>query len=265
MSGPGFLTLKGFVSGNDLGGRQGNSGYSRFGGRADLRKEINDIHFTASVTDNSLRDYENAPQIRDGVITAEKRINNKSNFGVGYDLGAQNVFASISGDTNVSNKPISAKAIWFQRGNAVRTEADVKLDHRQKLWGTYTFNTAANAANSTFTNLKERSGFIIEPFTVPIATAAAAYKFKHDDYIIEPQYDFHKNSAYLSVQRDSFFRNNNVKGHYAFKEETAMVEFGYQPKDEYVPLGKVFLKGKVGRRGVGPASVGFIVDKQLNL
>ena len=66
----------------------------------------------------------------------------------------------------------------------------------------YTFNTAANAANSTFTNLKERSGFIIEPFTVPIATAAAAYKFKHDDYIIEPQYDFHKNSAYLSVQRD---------------------------------------------------------------
>ena len=60
----------------------------------------------------------------------------KSNFGVGYDLGAQNVFASISGDTNVSNKPISAKAIWFQRGNAVRTEADVKLDHRQKLWGT---------------------------------------------------------------------------------------------------------------------------------
>ena len=60
----------------------------------------------------------------------------KSNVGVGYDLGAQNVFASISGDTNVSNKPISAKAIWFQRGNAVRTEADVKLDHRQKLWGT---------------------------------------------------------------------------------------------------------------------------------
>ena len=39
--------------------------------------------------------------------------------------------------------------------------------------------------------------------------------------------------------RCSFFRNNNVKGHYAFKEETAMVEFAYQPKDEYVPLGKV--------------------------
>ena len=63
-------------------------------------------------------------------------IADKSNLGFGYDLGAQNVFASISGDTNVSNKPISAKAIWFQRGNAVRTEADVKLDHRQKLWAT---------------------------------------------------------------------------------------------------------------------------------
>ena len=27
---------------------------------------------------------------------------------------------------------------------------------------------------------------------------------------------------------------------------------------------QVFLKGKVGRRGVGPASVGFIVDKQVS-
>ena len=26
---------------------------------------------------------------------------------------------------------------------------------------------------------------------------------------------------------------------------------------------QVFLKGKVGRRGIGPASVGFIVDKQV--
>lgn len=58
--------------------------------------------------------------------------------------------------------------------------------------------------NSTFVNLKERQGFIIDPFTVPIATAAATYTFKKDGYVIEPQYDFHKNSAYLSVARDKW-------------------------------------------------------------
>lgn len=60
----------------------------------------------------------------------------KSLLGVGYDFGAQNAFVSVFGDTNVSNKPITGRATWFQRGNTVRAEADVHIDHRQKLWGT---------------------------------------------------------------------------------------------------------------------------------
>ena len=65
------------------------------------------------------------------------------------------------------------------------------------------------------------------------------------------------------LMRCSFFRNNNVKGHYAFKEETAMVEFGYQPKDEYVPLGKV--SSLPSLLGVTPLSwvLGCVLERTL--
>ena len=59
-----------------------------------------------------------------------------SSLGVGYDFGAQNAFVSVAGETDVSNKPITARGTWFQKGNSIRAEADVKLDSRQKLWGT---------------------------------------------------------------------------------------------------------------------------------
>ena len=55
----------------------------------------------------------------------------------------------------------------------------------------YTFNTPANEVNSTYVNLKERQGFIIAPFTLPTATAAATYTIERDGYVIEPQYNFH--------------------------------------------------------------------------
>ena len=72
MGGPGWLTSKGFVGFNDIGQDRGSVGV---GGRVDLRKEINDIKFTASITDASARDYEAAPWLKDSIITAEKRLN----------------------------------------------------------------------------------------------------------------------------------------------------------------------------------------------
>lgn len=60
----------------------------------------------------------------------------QSSLGLGYDFGAQNAFVSVAGETDVSNKPITARGTWFQKGNSIRAEADVKLDSRQKLWGT---------------------------------------------------------------------------------------------------------------------------------
>jgi hypothetical protein len=265
MTGPGFLTGKAYVAVNNVDAGGSNSGDARYGGRLDVRKEINEIHFTASITDLSLKDYNNAPYFKDALITAEKRLNANSKLGLGYDFGAQNAFASITGETNVSNKPIEARATWFQRSNAIRTEADVRLDARQKLWGTYTFNTAANAENSTFVNLRERQGFIIAPFTVPIATAAATYTYEKDGYVFEPQYDFHKQAPYLSVYKNKFWQKSSVKGHYAFKDETAMVEFGYAPNDNDLPVAKAYLKGHLGRRGVGPFSAGLIFDKTIDL
>lgn len=72
MGGPGWLTGKGFVGFNDIGQDRGSVGV---GGRVDLRKQINEIKFTASITDATARDYEAAPWLKDSIITAEKRLN----------------------------------------------------------------------------------------------------------------------------------------------------------------------------------------------
>lgn len=231
-----------------------------------MRKEINQIKFTASVTDASLRDYEAAPWLKDSIITAEKRLNDNSSLGVGYDLGAQNAFVSVAGETDVSRKPITARATWFQKGNSIRAEADVKLDSRQKLWGTYTFNTPANEVNSTYVNLKERQGFIIAPFTLPTATAAASYSIERDGYVFEPQFNFHTNSPYLSVGRNKFWKRNHVKAHYAFKEQVAMVDFTYnEGKLGQDPLAKFYVKAGAGEKGFGPLSIGLIFDKTIDV
>ncbi|KAL3155581.1 hypothetical protein ABBQ38_010838 [Trebouxia sp. C0009 RCD-2024] len=263
MGGPGWLTGKGFVGFNDIGQ---DGGSIAVGGRTDLRKEINDIKFTASITDASARDYEAAPWLKDSIITAEKRLNDQSSVGLGYDFGAQNAFVSVAGETTVNNKPLTARGTWFQKGNSIRTEADVQIDSRQKLWGTYTFNTPANEVNSTYVNLKERQGFIIAPFTLPTATAAATYTIEKDGYVIEPQYNFHTSSAYLSVGRNKFWRKNHVKAHYAFNEQVAMVDFTYnENKSNDKPLAKAYIKANAGQQGFGPLSVGFIVDKTIDV
>ncbi len=41
----------------------------------DIAKDINEIKFTASLTDASLRDYEAVPYSRDFIISAEKKLN----------------------------------------------------------------------------------------------------------------------------------------------------------------------------------------------
>lgn len=74
MPGPGWLTGKGFVGINDIGK---DRAFSSVGGRVDLRKKINEIKFTASITDASARDYEAAPWLKDSIITAEKRLNSE--------------------------------------------------------------------------------------------------------------------------------------------------------------------------------------------
>ena len=48
-------------------------------------------------------------------------------------------------------------------------------------------------------NIKEREGFIIEPFTASIATAAVAYTLTRDDYVFDAAYDINRNAAFLSA------------------------------------------------------------------
>ena len=63
----------------------------------------------------------------------------------------------------------------------------------------YTYGTTAVTENRTFVNIKEREGFIIEPFTASIATAAVAYTLNRDDYVFDAAYDVNRNAAFLSA------------------------------------------------------------------
>lgn len=62
-----------------------------------------------------------------------------------------------------------------------------------------TYGTDAVTENRTFVNIKEREGFIIEPFTASIATAAVAYTMTRDDYVFDAAYDINRNAAFLSA------------------------------------------------------------------
>lgn len=51
-----------------------------------------------------------------------------------------------------------------------------------------------------------------------------------------------RQSAYLSVGRNKFWKKNHVKAHYAFKEQVAMVDFTYNEAERGdEPLAKVCL------------------------
>ncbi|KAK9824139.1 hypothetical protein WJX72_008067 [[Myrmecia] bisecta] len=288
---PAFLGGKGFLSVNDITSNTGRSA-AKVGGRVDLAKEIGEINFVLSLTDATIKGYEAAPWLKDAILTAEKKINSNVTLGLGYDAGAKNAFASVTGETNVSNKDVVGRATWFQKGNAVRTEGVINLDSRNSIWGTYTFNDNSNMLNSTFVNLTERNGFVIDPFTIPVSTAAAKYSYERDGYLVEPAVDFKRQAPYLSVQKN--YKGNTLKAQYAFQEETALFEVGFNParlgndaplkgKVEEtvkgskwagrfhnnlggtVPLAKVYAKSRIGPGGAGPLSVGFILDKTIEL
>ena len=43
----------------------------------DIRKDIDDIRFVASLTDSTIRGYESAPYLPDAIVTADKRVTGK--------------------------------------------------------------------------------------------------------------------------------------------------------------------------------------------
>lgn len=66
-------------------------------------------------------------------------------------------------------------------------------------------------------NLRERQGFIIHPFTVPISTSAAQLSVEHEGFLVEPAFDFKQRAGYISVAKDH--RNKYaLRGSYAFRE-----------------------------------------------
>lgn len=73
------------------------------------------------------------------------------------------------------------------------------------------------AVHAMQVNLRERQGFIIHPFTVPISTSAAQLSVEQDGYLVEPAFDFKQRAGYISVAKDH--RNKYaLRGSYAFSE-----------------------------------------------
>ena len=68
------VSAKAFVAVDDIGSR-GNTAGSKVGGRMDVSRSIEDIHFTASVTDSTVRGYED---LNDLLVTGSKKINSAS-------------------------------------------------------------------------------------------------------------------------------------------------------------------------------------------
>lgn len=264
----GFVTLSN-VAADRLSSGESSEVSAKVGGRVDYRQKVNEFNFVLSGTDATARDYESVPAVKDAVITADTHYEDFS-VGVGYDTGTQGGLATVGTSetltgTNVrlGGKDVTARAWWFQKGNVVRTEATVNLDINTKLWGAYTFNSTADSANRTFVNIKEREGFIINPFTASIANQALAISHTRDDYTFDAAYDVSRNAAFLSAGK----RQNDktaIKAGYAFKDEVALVEVAYKHNVD-LPAVRAFVKASAGSNGVGSPSGGIIIDKYFDL
>ena len=166
-------------------------------GRVDATKELDDFSLTASLTDATAKDVDNAPHLRDALITA--RTKEGTNLLVGYDAGQRGALAGLTTATELAGKAVDLGATWFQNGNHIRGEARVQIDDSQSLWATKTVNDDNDVGNPTVVNLAERKAFVIEPFNIPVSTAAVKYSIEREGYTVEPAYDLNTKGALFSL------------------------------------------------------------------
>lgn len=235
----------------------GNKGSVR--GRVDATKELDDFTLTASLTDKTVQDFDNAPWLADALITATTK-KDGTNLIVGYDAGQKGALAGVRTGTELAGKDVNLAATWFQNGNHVRTEASVKLADNQSLWATKTLNDDNDVGNATVVNLAERKQFIIEPFNVPVSTGAVKYSIEREGVTVEPAYDLNTKGAFLSISKSH--KGYTFRPQYAFADEVALLEVSMDDKDGGDrPLVRAFAKANAGSKGFGPVSIGVIGDK----
>lgn len=256
VTGRAFVTLADVTKVDDLA--------PKVGGRVDYRQTIKDFDLTVSGTDATARDADAVPWLKDAVVTADTKFRDLS-LGAGFDLGTKGAVLSVGNDkpVDVGGKDVSAKAWWFQKGNTIRAEGSVKLDANNTLRGAYTYGTEETTENRTFVNIKERDGFIIEPFTASIATAAVAYTLTRDDYTFDAAYDINRNAAFLSAGK-RYNDKTAGKVSYSFKDELILAEVAHKHNAD-LPAVRVFVKAAAGPDGLGRPSAGIIVDKNFDI
>jgi hypothetical protein len=225
----------------------------------DATKELDDFTLTASLTDATVSDFDNAPWLKDALVTARTK-KDGTNLVVGYDAGQKGALAGVTTATELAGRDVDLGATWFQNGNHVRCEGRVKIDDTQSLWATKTINDDNDVGNATVVNLAERSQFIIEPFNIPVSTGAVKYSITREGYTVEPAYDLNTKGAFISVSKSH--SGYTFRPQYAFADEVALLEVALDgDKEGERPLVRAFAKANAGAKGFGPVSVGVIADK----
>lgn len=225
----------------------------------DATKELDDFTLTASLTDATVSDFDNAPWLKDALVTARTK-KDGTNLVVGYDAGQKGALAGVTTATELAGRDVDLGATWFQNGNHVRCEGRVKIDDTQSLWATKTINDDNDVGNATVVNLAERSQFIIEPFNIPVSTGAVKYSITREGYTVEPAYDLNTKGAFISVSKSH--SGYTFRPQYAFADEVALLEVALDSdKEGERPLVRAFAKANAGAKGFGPVSVGVIADK----
>ena len=228
-------------------------------GRVDATKDLDDFTLTASLTDKTVQDVDNAPWLKDALVTATTK-KDGTNLLVGYDAGQKGALAGVRTGTELAGKDVNLAATWFQNGNHVRCEGSVALADNQSLWATKTLNDDNDVGNATVVNLAERKAFVIEPFNIPVSTGAVKYSIERDGYTVEPAYDLNTKGAFLSVSKSH--KGYTFRPQYAFADEVALLEVALDDKDGGDrPLVRAFAKANAGAKGFGPVSIGVIGDK----
>eukprot|EP00877_Chromochloris_zofingiensis_P000952 jgi/Chrzof1/10858/Cz05g15010.t1 len=240
-------------------------------GRVDASQNFEGFDVVGTVTDFSLREYGTAPWLPDLLVTADKKVSDKVSLGAGYDFGLKSGLGRVKYETDLDGRKLDLGALWFQRGNEVRAEGEFNPNSRHSFWGAYAFNHGIfkraanpNLAHPTYVNLKQREGYLLPPFTFPVAAKACSYTFNNGNYSVQGAYDISRKAPFVIVN-GSPRSDVNVKAGYAVADRTALVEVNYKDKEarrnSYVPVVRAFVKGPVSEKGVGPFGFGFLLEK----
>lgn len=120
------------------------------GGSVKLRKKINDISFSVSLTDATVKGY---GELKDVVFEASKDVGSGLKANLEYNAGKK--ATKVTGTWINPAKDVTLKGTWVEKGNAFKGEATVVLDDENEVGATYDWSSSK--ATATWTHIRGSS------------------------------------------------------------------------------------------------------------